>query len=615
MSDLPRIQDNVQKMIGLQAPEADIDGYLASEGLTPDQFKASVTAPKPSFMEELAHPNPTTNYGILWPVARDQGAPAKEWGRPSQLMQDVYRAVTAPGRALSGEMAPEQMNDEARNMAGTLMLGGGATTAVPKLAPEAGAMAMNAIGSRPVQATARAITSVAQPLLDRLDPDGAVGRTLAKRIAMQNPGVPFQDALKLSEDRLNALGPDSVLADLGDSTQRLARTMIQNPGETAPLAKDVLGKRQAGEGSRVVNSIQQNVSDSPFYDVDAANKASKTAAGPLYESAYDKFPNISSDGLQLLLKQEPLVQQGINKGVELQRIEASTARQPFDPSRYGVTDFNEAGDPIVGDVTPLRLWHAAREGLDSMLETYRDPMTGKLNLDKRGVAIQGLRGSLSDEVKGLAGGAEGDFSQADKIYSDASKLNQALYAGRAFARGDDEITAKLFSAYSPEQQDAYRAGVAREMIGMVRKTGATPQQMVNALKDEAGIRKKLQVILPTQNQFNQFASDIEREMTFRDTNKLRGGSPTFSLGAENADSNSEVMGHLASAGGSAMKGNGIGAVSSALKAAQSLLTRAQMPQPVRDRIGKLLISSDPADKAEAFRLMRESQNSGWRYAP
>lgn len=45
MSDFTRIQGNVQKMISQQAPTADIDGYLAQEGMTPDQFKASITSP------------------------------------------------------------------------------------------------------------------------------------------------------------------------------------------------------------------------------------------------------------------------------------------------------------------------------------------------------------------------------------------------------------------------------------------------------------------------------------------------------------------------------------------------------------------------------------------
>lgn len=39
MADLDRIKRNVQKMAMQQAPEADIDGYLASEGVTPEQIR------------------------------------------------------------------------------------------------------------------------------------------------------------------------------------------------------------------------------------------------------------------------------------------------------------------------------------------------------------------------------------------------------------------------------------------------------------------------------------------------------------------------------------------------------------------------------------------------
>lgn len=577
-----------------------------------EQTEASKAAPvaQHGFMDDLTNPDPTTYYGSLLPIAREASG-AKRMGAP-EFLQEAYKALTAPSRVLRGEVPFDQMNDEARNMALQLMGGGAATSMAPEIVP-AGAMAMNAMG-RPVKAVAKAATAVAQPIVDRFDTEGAMGRTLAKRIMQQNPGMTLDEAIAATETQLNTLGPEGVLADTGRATKNLARTMIHTPGETAARAEKILGDRDASEVSRMVNSIEQNVTKSKFYDTDAINQQSKAKAGPFYEKSYAANPNVSSEGLQLLLEQEPLIRQGINKGVELQRIEASTARRKFDPSRYGVVDFDVAGAPILGQETPLRLWHAAREGLDAIIQEYPKFPNGKPILDKRGRAIERLRGSLGDEIKDLTGGAKGDFAKGDAIYADASKLNEALHRGRSFVNGDEEITEKVFTAMRPTEQAAFRSGVAREMIGMIRKTGSTPANIRNALRD-TGIRDKLKVILPTEEKFNGFINDLQREATFKDTNRLRGGSQTFGLGSDDADAAGDMLGNVLGAGADLARGNVSGVTGRILGAAQNFIKRAQIPQASRDRIGKLLISQDPVDKAEALRLIRKVKSSGWVYAP
>ena len=42
MADLDRIKNNVAKMASMNAPEEDIDGYIASEGVTVDDVKNHV---------------------------------------------------------------------------------------------------------------------------------------------------------------------------------------------------------------------------------------------------------------------------------------------------------------------------------------------------------------------------------------------------------------------------------------------------------------------------------------------------------------------------------------------------------------------------------------------
>ena len=51
--DFDRVRSNVQRMINLGAPEADIDGYLETEGLTPSTFRELASSPTGGFFEGL----------------------------------------------------------------------------------------------------------------------------------------------------------------------------------------------------------------------------------------------------------------------------------------------------------------------------------------------------------------------------------------------------------------------------------------------------------------------------------------------------------------------------------------------------------------------------------
>ena len=54
MADIALIKSNIGKMIAQNAPEADIDAYLAGEGVSLDQLKANKSAPPPDKYQQAA---------------------------------------------------------------------------------------------------------------------------------------------------------------------------------------------------------------------------------------------------------------------------------------------------------------------------------------------------------------------------------------------------------------------------------------------------------------------------------------------------------------------------------------------------------------------------------
>lgn len=124
MADLARIKSNVAKMVAQNAPEADIDGYIASEGVTVDDvrnFKATV-GPRASVVNPFTPETPGA-FGNN-PAAQDMPG-----GAPPASFDDTVRAFGAnidqipiagpalyggmrQARAVVQGMTPEQVDAE-----------------------------------------------------------------------------------------------------------------------------------------------------------------------------------------------------------------------------------------------------------------------------------------------------------------------------------------------------------------------------------------------------------------------------------------------------------------------------------------------------------------------
>lgn len=85
--------------------------------------------------KEAFTPKPGQEYSAILPLAKDKDT-GKIRVAPDQLMIDAARAIQAPGKAARGQLNDQQMQDEARNMAGFMV--------APKALDAAGAAPMAA---------------------------------------------------------------------------------------------------------------------------------------------------------------------------------------------------------------------------------------------------------------------------------------------------------------------------------------------------------------------------------------------------------------------------------------------------------------------------------------
>ena len=551
--------------------------------------------------------------------------------QPSKMMTDMGRAFTAPGRAWTDPNF--DAGEEARNMALNVAGGGMAISkAGPALMEGAGVIGMNVMP--PVRAAGRAVASaastLAEPLMSRANPDAFIGKVLSKRAQQQNPNMTPAQSLAAVMARDTELGPQAVLADTGEAMKRTARNMAQGPGETSQRAKDVLGARQEAEKTRMIGSLKENISGRDFYDVDAEADLGMKAAGPHFKAAFKANPAVISPVLDKLLN-TPAGKDALS--FARQRVQNRMARMA-NPDK----ELTEQLAELVarGEAEPSKGGVAAGLKLETH-DLIRQDLYDQMQLMKKKVAMGTARKGEYEEIKNIynqyrqellnsdatakAGPNStrmGEYEKGLEKYKDAAKLQEALEEGRSFVRGDPEDLAKDFGKLGAKEQDAYRTGVVKEFVEMIGRdtSDRTPAQLMASLKAESSVRKKLATIAPSQAQFNKIMSDIERELAFRDTAKgVQNVSQTGSIAMEEGQLAGDTMQAIGGATTDVLRGRTEQAFATAMNWAVGQLRKLQMPQDVRDRIGRLLLSQDPKDKEEAFRLIQAAQKPAKTGAP
>jgi len=81
MADLDRVKRNISRMISMNAPEADIDGYIASEGVTLEQVRA----------HKIGNQTSTQDKSLSW-----SEVPGKAWDNLGQSAVDFGAAIVQP---------------------------------------------------------------------------------------------------------------------------------------------------------------------------------------------------------------------------------------------------------------------------------------------------------------------------------------------------------------------------------------------------------------------------------------------------------------------------------------------------------------------------------------
>ena len=326
--------------------------------------------------------------------------------------------------------------------------------------------------------------------------------------ALQKDGMTAEQAAARWESMLaQGFKPEMAFEMGGENLKNLAKGAALSPGNFQQRSKQALDARMKGQQGRIEGDVKTNLSpNDDFYgSLDALKTQRSTAAEPLYDAAYAAGEGRWSPRAQQLVD-DPLVRQGVNKGLEIIRLEKLGKGEPFDPKQWGIKGFDPNGGPIVAEGPNIRLLDAAKRGIDEILNESRDNF-GNIPKTQRNSALDSVRRAIIGQLDDLT---EGAHATARKAWSGPSQSMNAMEMGRGALREDAELTAQAIQKLGDGDKEFFRAGLARAIMDKVQGTSDTGDA-VRKIFGTPGIRNRLAAAFPDESAFNSFAASMERE--------------------------------------------------------------------------------------------------------
>jgi hypothetical protein len=397
----------------------------------------------------------------------------------------------------------------------------------------------------------------------------AIAKRMTQDAAAGGPSA--QDML----DLLNAAPqkPQALVDVAGENVRAYGGRLARQPGEARQIARDVLNTRDVGAGPRIASDIDTGISaGGSAYDTnEALMDARSRAARPRYNEAFQQ-QQVWSPRLQNFLD-DPVMRQGLRRGMELERIDSVTNNRPFDPTTLGV-DLDAEGNVAFRDAPNMRVLDAGKRGLDSMIADERDPITGRLS--QRGVSLDQFRRAYLNALDGLD--TNGTYAAARAAWAGPSASMDAVRAGQAvLSRRPEEIAADVAKLRqgSPGDLEFYRLGAADAIKEKIAKTGMGGDEAKRLIGNQY-TQQQLRPLFDRQADYDRFINSVMAEnRMFETRQKLIGGSQTSERLAE--DIGSEGASGHALRGTVALAEGAPGAAGLSYMKALASLTRGESP--------------------------------------
>lgn len=383
-----------------------------------------------------------------------------------------------------------------------------------------------------------------------------------------------------------------ALADTSPQLQALAGSVVRKSPDAYAMARDTLGARALGQADRAQEQIVRNFGPvaNPNDISESLLQQARARSAPLYD-AFRAQPARTSDELQVLM-QTPAGRQA------LENARSIAANEGRDPNALGF-DLDAQGNVILrSDPSPETL-DLVKRGLDDVVGGYRNPVTGQLDLNDQGRAVEGLRQRFVSEVDRLYP----NYAEARAAYAGPASERAALQQGRDLANANPRDIQVTMGRMTPGQQEQFRLGQRVAMSDAVDKVRYSSNPYQNIYGSPVAQERAATVFGrgPADEMRRAYETEQRMAQTAYDT---LGGSPTaMRLAADEAfDSPLATAidtGFTIATGG--------GAPSIGAKAANWIKDsyRLGASKKKADQLAPLLFETNPEKLATALKALKE----------
>lgn len=552
-------------------------------------------------------------------------APALEFGGgaapalAAMLATPVTGGAAAPAAAVAGARSAGALSRLAANpyVRGAVVGSGtGAVTGAGSAQPGErgqGAVVGGTVGTvvggaAPV--VIRAGGAGAKWLRDRVAPseatvtNAAVGKVA--RAINESGMTPQQIEQKVLQDRARNI--PSTVANADPALVDLAETVAQRSGPSGRLVEKKLGEQTAGARERTYAQTRKAMQPGNFYaDEQKMVSELRKRADTLYDDAY-AYGDVDDPRITEALK-NPRFQEFWNKARNIADTEAQAAKlRGEDPSKYALPEiykpsgkFDANGNEILelAKLPDVRTLDYVKRGIDATIESGFNSKNGMSKAEAN--ALKDLRKVYVNAIDEATGGANSPYLKARQGYSGDMEVLDAMRSGmNDFNKLDHEQVIDMISKMGTAEKDAFRTGVVRDLYSKIMD----PSGNINASQRIIGspeMQAKLQPLFDSPAKFELFKSALEREaQLFQQSNRILGGAATGRR--TQARERFEEGSGVGTAVADAVSGGFWGSLTNM---AARLARGATMTDDVAEKVGKLLMSSDPHEVAAAVKLIEQ----------
>lgn len=459
-------------------------------------------------------------------------------------------------------------------------------------------------------AVIRGSGAAAKWLRDRLAPtEASTTKTAVGKVsrAINESGMtPQQIEQKVLQDRARNI--PSTIANADPALVDLAETVAQRSGPSGRLVEKKLGEQTAGARERTYAQTRKGIKSGNFYADEQKMVADlRKQADTMYKDAY-AYGDVDDPRIIDALK-NPRFQEFWGKARSIADTEAQAAKlRGEDPSKFALPEiykpsgkFDANGNEIL-ELTKLpdvRTLDYIKRGIDATIDAGYKSAKGMSSAEAN--ALKQLRNVYVNAIDEATGGANSPYLKARQAYSGDMEVLDAMRAGmNDFNKLDHEQVIDMISKMGAAEKDAFRTGVVRDLYSKIMD----PSSNINAAQRIIGapeMQAKLQPLFDSPAKFEMFKSALEREaQLFQQSNRILGGAATGrrTQARERFEEGSGVGAAVADA----VSGGFWGSLSNmAARVARS----ATMTDDIAEKVGKLLMSSDPHEVAAAVKLIEQ----------